>query len=49
MFIILIAFLFGCSKGSNHKNVWVSMNYMGSDSEIIYDLSINFLKGFKWK
>lgn len=29
MFIILIAFLFGCSKGSNHKNEWVCMNYMG--------------------
>ena len=29
MFIILIAFLFGCSKGSNHKNEWICMNYMG--------------------
>ena len=29
LIIILIAFMLGCSKATNHKNEWVSMNYMG--------------------
>lgn len=29
LFVILIAFMLGCSKATNHKNEWVCMNYMG--------------------
>lgn len=29
LFVILIAFMLGCSKATNHKNEWVCMNDMG--------------------